>query len=67
MRTDDIIKLIKAGYFIIRPIDKPRLFIEVAVLKDGKIRWEMFRECPDSETLNEDLNCYLKSNKVILD
>ena len=67
MRSDDIIKLVKAGYIIIRQIDKPRLRIETAVFKDGKIRWELFREYPDSETLNEDLNCYLKSNKIILD
>ena len=83
MRTDDIKKLIHIGYFIIRPIDTPKISITVAICNDwpkGEIDWiywhypttpnledPHFAEFPNTEERDKAIEEMLKHPKFILD
>lgn len=83
MRTDDIKKLIHEGYFVIRPVDTPKISIMVAICNDwptGDIDWiywhypttpgyndPNFAEFSDKEQRDEAINTMLNNAKIILD
>lgn len=43
MRTDDIKKITKMGFVVIRPIDIPEPTIEIATIKNGEVVWKICR------------------------
>ena len=82
MRTDDIKKVVTEGFFVIRPVDVPKISIESAHFDylTGKVVWnywhypttpglndEHFAEFPDKETRDIALNKMLKHPQFILD
>lgn len=69
MRTDDIKKLIKNGFWVIRPSDHPEPHaVEEAVLNDnGEIEWKLFCSCDSDKTRDYDIEGFLRHEKTILD
>ena len=63
MRTEDIIKVLKAGFSVVRPADTPTPRIEY---HDGK-NWILEAEYPDREKRDIALQELLNFGSVLLD